>query len=61
MPSPGETVKAPSFKMGAGGKGFNQAVAATRTGASVVTVTKLGKDEFANVALDTMNKLNIGI
>ena len=59
LPSPGETVKAPSFKMGAGGKGFNQAVAAKKSGAHVVTVTKLGKDEFANVALNTMKELDM--
>ena len=32
MPAPGETVEAPSFEMGFGGKGANQAVAAARMG-----------------------------
>ncbi|MBO1736641.1 ribokinase, partial [Barnesiella sp. GGCC_0306] len=33
MPSDGETVEAPEFRMGCGGKGANQAVAASRLGA----------------------------
>ena len=34
MPVRGETIEAPSFEMGHGGKGANQAVAAARLGAS---------------------------
>ena len=48
MPVRGETVEAPSFEMGHGGKGANQAVAAARLGASVVMVTKVGDDMFAD-------------
>ena len=33
MPVKGETVEAPSFEMGHGGKGANQAVAAAKLGA----------------------------
>ena len=36
MPEKGETLEAPSFEMGHGGKGANQAVAAARLGASVL-------------------------
>ncbi|MCQ5086614.1 PfkB family carbohydrate kinase, partial [Cutibacterium acnes] len=39
MPSDGETVEAHEFRMGCGGKGENQAVAASRLGAEVVMVT----------------------
>lgn len=56
---PGETVKGSMFKMGPGGKGFNQGVAAHKAGADVTMVTKLGKDSFANVALDAMKELNM--
>ena len=35
LPVPGETVKGPMFKMGPGGKGFNQGVAAHKAGADV--------------------------
>ena len=52
FPKPGETLLGTSFKMGAGGKGSNQAVAAHRAGADVALVTKLGMDVFADVALD---------
>lgn len=54
LPVPGETVKSDLFKMGPGGKGFNQAVATKRAGAEVEMVTKLGKDSFANVCLEMM-------
>lgn len=56
MPVPGETVLGNSFKMGAGGKGSNQAVAAHRAGADVTLVTKVGKDVFASVATDFYKK-----
>jgi ribokinase len=46
MPRRGETVDAPSFDMGFGGKGANQAVAASKLGADVVMVTKVGGDMF---------------
>lgn len=48
MPVKGETVEAPSFEMGHGGKGANQAVAAAKLGASVLMVTKVGDDMFAD-------------
>lgn len=59
LPIPGETVKGSMFKMGPGGKGFNQGVAAHKAGAQVSMITKLGKDAFANVALDAMKELNM--
>ena len=59
LPAPGETVKSGFFKMGAGGKGFNQGVAAHKAGGDVTMVTKLGMDTFANVALDAMTELGM--
>ena len=59
LPVPGETVKSGFFKMGAGGKGFNQGVAAHKAGGDVVMVTKLGKDSFADFALDAMKELGM--
>lgn len=56
LPEPGETVKSNMFKMGPGGKGFNQAIAAKKSGAEVIMVTKLGKDAFADIALDKLNQ-----
>ncbi|WP_376963660.1 ribokinase [Azospirillum sp. A26] len=48
MPGPGETIEAPRFEMGCGGKGANQAIAAARLGAEVMMVTKVGDDIFAD-------------
>jgi ribokinase len=59
MPKPGETVLGGPFKMGPGGKGGNQAVAAARQGADVTMVTKVGKDLFGENALS--NFTNEGI
>ena len=46
MPKKGETVEAPHFDLGFGGKGANQAVAAAMLGADVTMVTKVGDDMF---------------
>ena len=51
LPVKGETVKGSTFKLGPGGKGSNQGVAAQRAGADVTMMTKLGKDDFAEIAL----------
>lgn len=51
MPVPGETLEAPDFRIGCGGKGANQAVAAARLGAEVVMVSKVGDDAFAETSL----------
>lgn len=59
LPEPGETVKGSVFKMGPGGKGFNQGVAAHKAGADVTMVTKLGRDSFADIALNTMKELKM--
>ncbi len=56
LPLPGQTLMGNSFKMGAGGKGSNQAVAAHRAGANVTLVTKIGCDVFADVALNFYEK-----
>lgn len=49
LPAPGATRLA-SYASGPGGKGFNQAVAATRAGAEASFVTALGEDAGAAVA-----------
>ena len=45
-PDRGETVIGSSFETYLGGKGFNQAVAAARAGASTAMVGRLGDDDF---------------
>ncbi len=49
MPGPGETLEAPAFEMGCGGKGANQAVAAARLGADVMMVTRVGDNTIRNL------------
>ena len=59
LPERSETVKGSYFQMGAGGKGFNQGVACHKVGADMTMVTKLGKDTFSDVCLNTMKELNM--
>lgn len=59
LPLAGETVKGNFFKIGAGGKGFNQAVAAHKAGADIITVTKIGRDDFGKVALGVIEELSM--
>ncbi|WP_413731570.1 ribokinase [Sodalis sp. RH20] len=54
MPKTGETLEAPGFEIGCGGKGANQAVAAAKLGAEVMMVSKVGEDLFAD---NTVNNL----
>jgi ribokinase len=50
MPVPGENLVGDSFDMGPGGKGTNQAIAASRLGANVGLLACLGNDIFADQA-----------
>lgn len=59
MPVEGETVEAPSFEMGCGGKGANQAVAAAKLGSKVGFVSMVGDDDFGQMQLN--NYKNVGI
>ena len=52
-PRMGETILGNGFTLGPGGKGSNQAVAAARLGADVTFLSKLGRDPFADMALET--------
>ena len=59
LPAMGETIFGSGFKMGPGGKGSNQSVAAARVGAKVTFVTKIGKDAFGEIALATWKREGI--
>ncbi|KQS90438.1 MULTISPECIES: ribokinase [unclassified Rhizobium] len=56
LPKPGETVTGTGFSTAAGGKGANQALAATRAGASVRMAGAVGSDSFAEGALALMKE-----
>lgn len=60
FPQPGETVLGGEFATFAGGKGANQAVAASRLGGDVYFIARVGDDAFGNEAIkgflkDTIN------
>jgi ribokinase len=51
IPGIGETIKGDFFRIGPGGKGGNQAVAAARAGGETAMITKLGRDAFGDMAI----------
>jgi ribokinase len=54
FPKPGETIAGSSFAQSPGGKGANQALAAARAGAAVRMVGAVGRDAFAEPALEQL-------
>ncbi len=56
FPKPGETVITPSYEWLPGGKGMNQAIAASRAGAKVAMVGKVGDDGFGTRALNVLKR-----
>ena len=52
IPQGGETLVANEFAMGCGGKGANQAVAASQLGADVLMMGRVGDDAFADNTLN---------
>ena len=54
FPAPGETLAADSFATYPGGKGANQALAAARAGSTVRLFGAVGRDAFADPALELL-------
>ena len=59
MPAQGETLEAPDFQMGCGGKGANQAVAAARLGSEVLMLSRVGNDIFAENTINNFKRNGI--
>ena len=59
QPKIGETIIGNEFSLGPGGKGSNQAVAAALAGGNVHFISRLGEDDFANMALSLWEKSGI--
>jgi len=59
LPVPGETILGGTFFMNPGGKGANQAVAASRMGAQVTFISKTGNDVFGKQSVMLYNSENI--
>jgi ribokinase len=59
FPGPGETLEAPDFEIGCGGKGANQAVAAAKLGSDVLMISKVGNDLFADNTIQNFKSFGI--
>lgn len=59
LPAPGETILGGSFLMNPGGKGANQAVAASRLGGNVTFVTRTGDDVFGKQTIQNLQQEGI--
>ena len=59
LPEPGETVIGHSYIMTMGGKGANQAVAASKLGGDVTMIGRVGCDAFGRQMVDTLNSYGI--
>ena len=59
IPAVGETILGNKYNLGPGGKGCNQAIAIARLGGKVNFISKIGKDAYGELALDTLEKNKI--
>ena len=59
MPEYGSTVRTDNFHIACGGKGANQAVAASRLGADVLMLSVVGNDIFGEMARENFIRNNI--
>lgn len=59
LPKIGETVLGQNFVLGPGGKGSNQAVASARAGMQTHIITRLGRDAFADMALEIWREAGV--
>jgi len=59
LPRPGETVTGGEFRIVAGGKGANQAVAASRAGARSTFIACIGGDDFGDAAVRGLRRERI--
>ena len=61
LPAPGETLFGETFAMLPGGKGANQAVAASRAGGRVSFIGRVGRDDLGDRALSGLVKEGIDV
>ncbi len=59
FPLPGETISGEDLQVIPGGKGANQAVAASRLGANVSMLGRVGRDNFGDFLLDNLKSNNV--
>lgn len=59
IPKAGETLVAKEFAMGCGGKGANQAIAASKLGSDVLMMGRVGDDAFADNTLANFTQFGV--
>lgn len=59
LPRPGETLHGERYGIGLGGKGCNQAVAASKLGAQTNLIGRVGQDAFGGTALSALHRLDV--
>lgn len=59
FPKPGETINANKVTVAGGGKGANQAIAATKSGADCYFISRVGDDSFADFLLAQLQKYGV--
>jgi len=61
FPQPGETISGDDLQIIPGGKGANQAVAASRQGANVAMLGRVGSDSFGPFLLDSLKSNQVDV
>ena len=61
LPEPGENVVADDLQLMAGGKGANQAVAASRLGADVWAIGRVGRDPFGTLLRNNLEREGVDV
>lgn len=61
LPKPGETLHGQGYKMGLGGKGANQAVAARKLGSPVCFIGRTGADSFGDAARAELTSYDVDL
>ena len=59
IPSEGETILGENYNIGPGGKGCNQAIAIARLGGTVNFISKIGEENYGQLAIETLKQNNI--
>ena len=59
IPTIGETILGSNYDIGPGGKGCNQSIAIAKLGGNVNFISKIGKDKYGELALNTLKQNNI--
>ena len=61
LPKPGETLHGREYKLGLGGKGANQAVAARKLGSPVAFIGRIGTDDFGQAAARELESYEVDL